>query len=182
MSKLKNRTIKKCSETKVVQTHRVLPFDLNHHQTLFGGNLMSWIDNTASISAARHSRGITVTASIDSLDFLHPLPSNHSVCIESYVSGVGNSSMEVFCKIMGEDLMTGERYLAATSFSTFVSMKSESNPTVVVPLIEPTTKEEKLVCSGYEKRHQKRLLNREFNEQFANVISYSAAWEDEKNE
>ena len=139
---------------------------------------MSWIDNTASISAARHSRGITVTASIDSLDFLHPLPSNHSVCIESYVSGVGKSSMEVFCKIMGEDLMTGERYLAATSFSTFVSMKSELNPTVVVPLIEPTTKEEKLVCSGYEKRHEKRLLNREFNEQFADVISYSAAWED----
>jgi len=30
---------------------------------------MSWIDNTASISAARHSRGITVTASVDSLDF-----------------------------------------------------------------------------------------------------------------
>ncbi|MCA9765686.1 MAG: acyl-CoA thioesterase [Carnobacterium sp.] len=178
MADLTNRATKKCIESKAVQTHRVLPSDLNHHQTLFGGNLMSWIDNIASISAARHSRGITVTASIDSLDFLHPLPSNHSVCIESYVSGVGKSSMEVFCKIMGENLMTGERYLAATSFSTFVSMKSESNLSVLVPLIEPTTQEEKLVCSGYEKRHEKRLLNREFNEKFAAIISYSSAWEE----
>jgi len=40
--------------------------------------------------------------------------------------------------------MTGERYLAATSFSTFVSMKSETNSTVVVSNIRTTTKEEKI--------------------------------------
>ncbi|MEG0474087.1 MAG: acyl-CoA thioesterase [Carnobacterium sp.] len=177
MTEKMKRETKKCIQTKVVQTHRVLPSDLNHHQTLFGGNLMSLIDNTASISAARHSRGVTVTASMDSLDFLHPIYGNHSVCIESYVSGVGKSSMEVFCKIMGEDLMTGERYLAATSFVTFVSMKTESHLNVLVPLIEPTTEEERLVCEGYQQRREKRINNRDFNERFANAISYEAPWE-----
>ncbi|WP_192988346.1 acyl-CoA thioesterase [Carnobacterium mobile] len=179
MTESKERKIKRCIESRVVQTHRVLPSDLNHHQTLFGGNLMSLIDNTASISAARHSRGVTVTASMDSLDFLHPIYSNHSVCIESYVSGVGKSSMEVFCKIMGEDLMTGKRYLAATSFSTFVSTKTKEQGDIIVPLVEPTTEEECLVCEGYQKRREKRIINREFNERFANAISYAAPWEAE---
>ncbi|GAA3326542.1 hypothetical protein GCM10020331_062870 [Ectobacillus funiculus] len=47
-----------CKESRAVKTSRVFPNDTNNHQTLFGGKLMSWIDDIASISAARHSRKI----------------------------------------------------------------------------------------------------------------------------
>ena len=46
------------------------------------------------------------------------------MCVETFVSGVHHKSMEVFVKVVGEDLTTGERYLAATCFTTFVAIPS----------------------------------------------------------
>lgn len=171
------RNVKKCKETKVVQTHRVFPSDLNHHETLFGGKLMSLIDDTASISVSRFARtNSIVTASMDKLDFLHPIRSRHSVCVETYVTGVGTSSVEVFAKVMGEDLETGERYIGATCFITFVVMKSAEDDAIVLPSIKPEMKEEKMVCEGYENRRKKRLGDREFNARFAEAVSLLPPW------
>lgn len=62
-----------CRESRVIQTHRVFPFDLNPFGALFGGKLMSLIDDAASISVSRHCRRGAVTASLDNLNFLKPL-------------------------------------------------------------------------------------------------------------
>ncbi len=173
------RNKKLCKESKVIQTHRVFPYDLNHHKTLFGGKLMSFIDDTASISAARHGRGEIVTASMDKLDFLHPIYSNHSVCVETFVSGVGSQSMEVFAKVMGEDLDTGERYLAATSFLTFVRVAGYGEGEKL-PLVIPQTAEEKMVCSGYEKRKAKRSEDKSFYTEFNQAVSLTTPWMDDE--
>ena len=53
----------------MIQTHRVFPFDLNPFGALFGGKLMSLIDDAASISVSRHCRRGAVTASLDNLNF-----------------------------------------------------------------------------------------------------------------
>ena len=50
---MSEENFKYCKESKVVKTSRVFPLDTNNHQTLFGGKLMSYIDDIASISAAR---------------------------------------------------------------------------------------------------------------------------------
>jgi acyl-CoA hydrolase len=76
---------------------------------------MSDVDQVASISAARHSRRECVTALTDSVDFLHPVLTTDSVCFESYVTWTGTSFMEVFVKIIAEDLRSGERSIAATA-------------------------------------------------------------------
>lgn len=177
------RTVKTCTETKVVQTHRVFPSDLNHHATLFGGKLMSLIDDTASISVSRFARNNSiVTASMDKLDFLHPIHSGHSVCVETYVTGAGNTSVEVFAKVMGEDLVTGERYIGATSFISFVVVKEHEDELIKLPQIQPETTEEKMVCEGYEMRRQKRLADRDFNIRFAEAVSMLPPWLDEKED
>ena len=41
----------KMKDTKVIKTALVLPPDTNSHRTLFGGKLLSYIDDTASIAA-----------------------------------------------------------------------------------------------------------------------------------
>ena len=40
-----------CRESRVIKTNRVFQNDVNSHNTLFGGRLMSDIDQVASISA-----------------------------------------------------------------------------------------------------------------------------------
>jgi acyl-CoA hydrolase len=135
---------KKCRESRVVRTSRVFPNDVNNHNTLFGGRLMSDVDQVASISAARHSRRECVTASTDSVDFLHPIRPSDSVCFESFVTWTGSSSMEVFVKIVAEDLKTGERKIAATAFLTFVALDDNRRPALVPSVIPVTTEEKKL--------------------------------------
>ena len=133
---------KYCKESRVIRTSRVFPNDVNNHNTLFGGKLMSDVDQVASISAARHSRRECVTASTDSVDFLYPVRTTDSVCFESYVTWTGTSSMEVFVKIIAEDLKSGKRTIAATALLTFVALDEHKRPTHV-PQVIPETEEEK---------------------------------------
>ncbi|OTO73246.1 MULTISPECIES: acyl-CoA thioesterase [unclassified Enterococcus] len=170
-----------CRESRVIQTHRIFPFDLNPFGYLFGGKLMTLIDDAASIAISRHCRIGAVTASLDNLNFLKPLHANHSVCVKCYVSGSHNKSMEVFVKVIGEDLATGERYLAATCFTTFVAVPSHMNEEkqFTVPHVVPETEEEKMVCGGYEKRRNHRLKERTEYQNFAALLSTDLPWSDE---
>lgn len=135
---------KYCRESRVIRTSRVFPNDVNNHNTLFGGRLMSDVDQVASVSAARHSRRECVTASTDSVDFLHPIRTTDSVCFESYVTWTGTSSMEVFVKIIAEDLKSGKRKIAATALLTFVALDQHKCPTHVPQVIPETEEERKL--------------------------------------
>ncbi|MFO8069487.1 MAG: acyl-CoA thioesterase [Alkalibacterium sp.] len=164
-----------CNETRVVQTHRILPPDLNDHQTLFGGKLMSYIDDTASISVSRFARtNDIVTASMDELHFIHPIRPGHSVCVETYVTGVGRTSVEVFAKVLGEELMTGERYIAATSFITFVIVGLSKDQSL--PHVRSESNEEQMICGEYQDRKKRRLADRSANEKLVEAISILPPW------
>ena len=67
--------------------------------------------------------------------------------------------MEVFCKVVGEDVLNGERYLAATSFWTFVALPREGEGDFTVDAIVPETDEEKSFVSGYEERRKAAWSN-----------------------
>lgn len=167
---------KTCKETLVVRTSRVFPNDLNNHHTLFGGKLMSMIDDIASISAARHARSEAVTASTDSVDFLGPIKQNDSVCLQSFVTWAGTTSMEVFVKVIAENLMTGERRIAATAFLTFVTLPKDGVK-VIVPTIVPESEEEKYLHETAESRAQVRHARRKRSQELASKISAFKPWE-----
>lgn len=110
----------------------VAPDQLNPNGTLFGGTLMSWIDEVAFMSARRHSgRPFVVTASIDNISFLMPLKLGEHVILTSQVNHVGRSSMEIGVKVEREDPYTGSRAQATTAYLTFVALDTHSRPTAV---------------------------------------------------
>lgn len=147
-------------ETRCFKTARVFPTDVNNHNTLFGGKLMSYIDDIASITASKLCRVNTVTASTDSVDFLYPINPTDSVTLESFASWTGRSSMEIFVKVIREDLKTGEKKIAATAFLTFVAL-DENNRKLIVPRIIPETEEEKKLYETAPARAAMRKQRRE---------------------
>ncbi|WP_102273013.1 acyl-CoA thioesterase [Cytobacillus massiliigabonensis] len=142
---------KKCKESFVVKTSIVLPPDTNAYGTLFGGKLMAYIDDVAGISAMRHARKNVVTASTDSVDFLHPIYQGNSVCLEAFVTYTGRSSMEIFVKVIAEDLLSGERNICAMSFLTMVAIDENGKPSPV-PSVIPETEEEKSLYDSAKER------------------------------
>ncbi|MDQ0195104.1 acyl-CoA thioesterase [Paenibacillus wynnii] len=167
---------KYCRESRVFKTGRVFPNDVNNHKTLFGGKLMSGIDEVASISAMRHCRANVVTASADSVDFLLPIRPTDSVCFESFVTWTGRTSIEVFVKVISEHLYTGERAVAATSFLTFVAVGEDGIP-MPVPNIIPETVEEKLMNQSAEERAELRKVRRAMSKKLASQLNTSKYWE-----
>lgn len=167
---------KYCKESRVIRTSRIFPNDVNNHNTLFGGRLMSDVDQVASISAARHSRRECVTASTDSVDFLHPVRTTDSVCFESYVTWTGTSSMEVFVKIIAEDLKSGERKMAATALLTFVALDEHKRPTRV-PDVIPETEEEKKLHETAPERARMRKERKQKSKELAAFLTVNHPWD-----
>ena len=167
---------KRVTETRCFKVARVFPTDVNNHNTLFGGKLMSHIDDIASISASKLCRVTAVTASTDSVDFLHPIRPTDSVSLESFVSWTGTRSMEVFVKVIREDLRTGERRIAATSFLTFVGLGEDNKP-IPVPRVIPETEEEKKLFETAAHRKEMRRIRREESKKFADYLLTKYPWE-----
>lgn len=165
------------SESLIVNTDQVMINDLNNYNTLFGGVLMKKLDNNATLSARRHARvKECVTASTDSIDFLYPIHQTDSVCVESFVSYTGSKSMEIFCKVIAEDMITGERRMAATAFLTFVALDENKNP-VKVPDIVPVSKEEKFLYESGKERAETRRIRREHSKELTEIIGLEKPWE-----
>ncbi|MEW9669979.1 acyl-CoA thioesterase [Ammoniphilus sp. 3BR4] len=167
---------KSCRESRIVKTSHVMPPDTNLHDTLFGGKLMSYIDDVASLSATRHSRRPVVTASTDSVDFLTPITPEDSVCLESCVISTGETSMEVFVKVVAENLFSGERRIAATSFLTFVALNENRKPVPVPPVI-PDTEEEKKLHAMAPGRAEMRRARRVESKEFAGFLTTDKYWD-----
>jgi acyl-CoA hydrolase len=74
------------SESLTVLTDLVLPSETNPLNNLFGGELLARMDRAASIAARRHSRRITVTASVNHVAFNKAIPLGSVVTVEAKVS------------------------------------------------------------------------------------------------
>ncbi|MBP3952901.1 acyl-CoA thioesterase [Bacillus suaedae] len=155
---------KKASESRTELTDLVLPPDTNFLGTIFGGNVMAYVDKVASICAMRHARAMVVTASSDSLDFIAPIRAGEAICLVGYVTYTRTTSMEVYVKVEAENLVTGDRRLTATSYLTFVALDDDGKPTPVPPVI-PETEEEIWQHTGAEERHMQRQKRRDIRKE-----------------
>src|SRR5690349_23006323 len=115
-------------QSRVEMTEIVLPGHTNQLGTIFGGQLMAWIDIAGSIAAARHAHGVCVTASIDALHFVAPVRIGQHVCIYACVNATGRTSMEVGCRLDAEDPDTGAHTHVATCYLTFVAIDKQGKP------------------------------------------------------
>lgn len=138
-----------------VKTSLVLPTDANHLGTMFGGRVMSFADEVAAIAAMRHSQMPVVTASVDSFDFLYPILVGEAISVEAFVTWTGRTSMEVFVRISGEDLLRGERKVTATSFLTMIATDEYGDPAPVPP-VEPETEEHRRLNESAPERQRRR--------------------------
>ena len=138
------------------QEHLVRPQHTNAHGTLFGGEVMAWVDIAAATCVMRHSSKAVVTASIDALHFLAPIQIGSVVCIDASVNFTARTSCEVGVKVTAHNPITGESNHTATAYLTFVSLDSNGRPTPMPPLT-PVTEEDKMRFAGGAERRKARL-------------------------
>ena len=80
---------------KISMTRAVMGAMTNAAGMLFGGELLSWMDELAGIAAKRFSAGDVVTVSVEQVSFLKPIPLGAFIDLEAKVEQVGNTSMQI---------------------------------------------------------------------------------------
>jgi acyl-CoA hydrolase len=148
---------KKPNASLTIMTDMVLPSETNPLNNLFGGELLARMDRAASIAARRHSRRITVTASVNHVAFNQAVPLGSVVTVEAKVSRAFNTSMEVYIDVWVEDRYNGKKSKANEAIYTFVAVDDTGKPTEVPPL-EPETELEKERFAGALRRKQLSLV------------------------
>ncbi len=145
-------------DSQVFSTELVLPNDTNQLGNLLGGRLMHWIDITAAISAQRHTGRVCVTASVDELNFHHPIKLGEVVTLQSSVNRTFRSSMEIGV-IVSAQALGGKERLANNAYLTFVAIDEDGRP-VPVPPITPKSTEERRRFEEALQRREDRLKHR----------------------
>ncbi|MEJ2583941.1 MAG: acyl-CoA thioesterase [Robiginitalea sp.] len=148
---------KKPSDSRTIMTDLVLPSETNPLNNLFGGELLARMDRAASITARRHSRRISVTASVNHVAFNRSVPLGSVVTVEAAISRTFRTSMEVFIDVWIEDRFSGERTRANEAIYTFVAVDDTGVPTEVPPIV-PETELEKERFEAALRRKQLSLV------------------------
>lgn len=110
------------------------PQDANPAGNVHGGVIMKLIDTAAAVAASRHARSNVVTASIDRLDFHHPVMIGDLLFLKASLNMVGRTSMEVGVRVEAENSITGVVRHTASAYLTFVALNADGRPREVPPL------------------------------------------------
>ena len=157
--------IRKMMEGKAVResiseySEIALPNDANGLGNVLGGKVMHLVDLAGAMAALRHARCPVVTASVDSLSFIHPVRIGQLLVLRSSVNRAFRTSMEVGVQVETEDLLTGRKLHTCSAYLTFVAV-DRSGKAVPVPPVIPETEEEKRRYREAGDRREYRLALR----------------------
>ncbi|MDG1996210.1 MAG: hotdog domain-containing protein [Emcibacteraceae bacterium] len=103
-------------------TDIVFPKNINHHDTLFGGAALSYMDKVAFIAATRFGRRHFVTASCDNIDFHKPAFKGNIVDFAATVVDAGKRSLKVEVVMMAEDMLSGKQVICTRGTFNMVAV------------------------------------------------------------
>lgn len=147
-------------ETRTMVQRIMMPMDANPAGNVYGGSILKYIDEVASIVAFRHTRTNVVTASIDRMDFLAPMHVGDILVLKAAINYTGRSSMEVGVRVEAEDPRTGCVVHAGSCYLTMVALDAHDQPTPVPP-VAPSNAEERAWYENGRRRRDERLRVRE---------------------
>ncbi len=105
-----------------------MPRDTNPYGTIFGGVILSYLDQAAMIEALRHAHCTWVTASMERVDFIAPVHLGDLVEIFTRTTRVGTKSVTVCVEVDARRHDTGEAVRVTTATVTMVSLDREGRP------------------------------------------------------
>jgi acyl-CoA hydrolase len=141
-------------ESISVYSDFALPNDANTLGNVLGGKVMHLVDIAAALAATRHARCPVVTASIDHMNFLHPVHIGQLIVLRSSVNRVFRTSMEVGVRVEVENLLTGEVRHTSSAYLTFVALGRDGQRVAIAPAIAETETE--------KRRHEQAGLRRAY--------------------
>ena len=114
----------------------MMPRDANVYGTIFGGIILSYIDQAGFVEAKRHGIHRWVTASIERVDFTKPVYVGDVVRFITKTLKTGRSSVLIEVTVEAERFNTHDRVVVTTAKITMISVNEEGKS---IPFDSPPT-------------------------------------------
>ncbi len=104
------------------------PKDANHQGSVFGGVILSLIDQASYIEARRHGLHRWVTVAIQAVEFHQPVWMGDVVTLMTRTRRCGTTSVTVEVQVDAERYSSGERVAVTAATVTLVSTDAAGTP------------------------------------------------------
>ena len=145
---------KKVGESLTEMRYLIETQHLNNINTLFGGQLMSWMDVVAGVAGRSHADTPVTMVAVDNMQITAPARLGDTLILRAKVTNVGRTSMEILVEVEAESEDKAPRHVARAFFIAVV-VDAEGRSTLSPPLIVETDEERKL-WDDAEKRKELR--------------------------
>jgi acyl-CoA thioesterase YciA len=108
-----------------------MPADANAYGDIFGGWLMSVMDNGAGLTAARRSRGRAVTVAMDGMQFHQPVKVGDEVSVYTEIEKVGRTSLTIAVEAWRRHRSEEQSVKVTEAKFTFVAIDDAGRPRAI---------------------------------------------------
>jgi acyl-CoA thioesterase YciA len=105
-----------------------MPRDTNANGDIFGGWVLSQMDQAGGIAAVERARGRVVTVAVEAMTFIRPVKIGDVLCVYSSVDHVGRTSMKVHIEAWAQRFQTHVREKVTVATFTFVAIDEAGRP------------------------------------------------------
>ncbi len=105
-----------------------MPADTNANGDIFGGWVMSQMDQAGGIAGVERAQGRVVTVAVDAMHFIRPVRVGDVLCVYTEVQRVGRTSMTIQVEAWARRFQTRLREKVTSATFTFVAIDDEGRP------------------------------------------------------
>ena len=105
-----------------------MPADTNANGDIFGGWVLSRMDQAGGIAGVERARGRVVTIAVQAMTFIRPVRVGDVLEVYTAVESVGRSSMKVHIEAWARRFRTGVQEKVTNATFTFVAVDDAGKP------------------------------------------------------
>lgn len=110
-----------------------MPADTNANGDIFGGWVMSQMDQAGGIAGVDRAQGRVVTVAVDAMTFIRPVRVGDVLCVYTRIASVGRTSMKIEVEAWARRFRTQTREKVTDATFTFVAVDDEGRPRPIPP-------------------------------------------------
>ena len=105
-----------------------MPSDTNANGDIFGGWVLSQMDQAGGIAAVEQAQGRVVTIAIEAMTFIRPVKVGDVLCVYTAVDRVGRTSIKIHVEAWAQRFRTHDREKVTDATFTFVAIDDAGRP------------------------------------------------------
>ncbi len=105
-----------------------MPADTNANGDIFGGWVLSQMDQAGGIAAVERAQGRVVTIAVEAMTFIRPVKVGDVLCVYTSIDRVGRTSLKIHIEAWARRFTTHVREKDTDAYFTFVAIDESGRP------------------------------------------------------